>query len=156
MPCVDALLNKIKQREPEAQKCTSCQLNLTVPLFNVARRPRPAPQFEPTMSKPVAPDGADPNAPRNADAVPEIKGESAFGQFPYQCACIPLGRPNRNRSGMAFYCTGMPGRLQRAAELLHRIPMPDPHRTTRKRPRAQAQSRFPPPPPKGSRLSRHD
>ena len=30
-------------------------INLTVPLFNVARRPRPAPHFKPTMSKPVAP-----------------------------------------------------------------------------------------------------
>ena len=31
-------------------------INLTLPLFNVARRPRPAPRFESTMSKPVAPE----------------------------------------------------------------------------------------------------
>ena len=30
-------------------------IKLTVPLFNVARRPRPAPHFKRTMSKPVAP-----------------------------------------------------------------------------------------------------
>jgi hypothetical protein len=52
---VDAPLY-IKQREPAgAQKKNSCQFILTVPLFNVARRPRPAPQFKRTMSKPVAP-----------------------------------------------------------------------------------------------------
>ena len=56
MPRIDEPLQIIKQQEPEAQKCISCQLNLTAPLFNVVRRPRPAPWFEPTMSKPVAPD----------------------------------------------------------------------------------------------------
>jgi len=30
-------------------------IKLTVPLFNVARRPRPAPHIELTLSKPVAP-----------------------------------------------------------------------------------------------------
>ena len=45
----------IKQREPEAQKSCCRQFNLTVPLFSVARRPRPAAHLRPTLSKPVTP-----------------------------------------------------------------------------------------------------
>jgi len=43
----------------DAQKFESCQLILTVPLFNVERRPRPAPHLRPTMSKPVAPESGE-------------------------------------------------------------------------------------------------
>lgn len=52
---VDAPLY-IKQREPAgAQKKNSCQFILTVPLFYVARRPRPASSLRTIVSKPVAP-----------------------------------------------------------------------------------------------------
>ncbi len=45
----------IKQREPAgAQKKNSCQFILTVPLFYVARRPRPASSLRTIVSKPVA------------------------------------------------------------------------------------------------------
>ena len=49
-------LVKTKQREPaEAQKKSCRQFNLTVPLFYVARRPRPAAHLRCTLSKPVTP-----------------------------------------------------------------------------------------------------
>ena len=43
-------------------------IKLTLPLFNVARRPRPAPHFRRTMSKPVAP-GCLPRCPCRAGAA---------------------------------------------------------------------------------------
>lgn len=65
-------------------------INLTVPLFYVARRPRPAPHVGPTMSKPVAPDGA---------ARSSWEGE---GPTFSMCMSDPLGadhRPTSLRSG---------------------------------------------------------
>ena len=75
----------MRQGRVDAQQKISCQLILTVPLFIVARRPRPAPHLRPTMSKPVAPKRGKLTAP------------------PFQCAvckCITLHRfripvPNR-------------------------------------------------------------
>ena len=43
-------------KRPERVLVFRCQLILTAPLFNVVRRPRPAPRLEPAMSKPVAPE----------------------------------------------------------------------------------------------------
>jgi len=52
---IDAPTYVMRRGRTDAQKKCSCQLILTVPLFNVARRPRPAPHLRPPMSKPVAP-----------------------------------------------------------------------------------------------------
>ena len=49
------LVRLTKQQEPEARKNQCCQLNLTVSLISVERRPRLAYHLRPTLSKPVAP-----------------------------------------------------------------------------------------------------
>ncbi len=64
----------IKQREPaEAQKKNSCQFNLTVPLFNVARRPRPASSLRTIASKPVAPEGRPSQSAHRRRSVRPVK-----------------------------------------------------------------------------------
>lgn len=49
------LLVVTRQREPEAHRNSCRQFDLTVPLFCVERRPRPAARLKPTLSKPVTP-----------------------------------------------------------------------------------------------------
>ena len=86
-----------KQQEPAgARKKNSCQFILTVPLFNVARRPRPASSLRAIASKPVAPSNRRTPGGSAARRVKERTTEGSWGWYSttflaYLYGCVPMG-----------------------------------------------------------------